>query len=913
MSFVLAMVLSVGLGSSKLFAENFDASGDYQYANSQSYSWTETTSSSTAKGQNNATSSQQTGRGFLIEFGSADDRLSGNLSGIFKYYAGSMVGYEQAGGNYYLYDSYGQRGVLSSAGGEHFSLESWNFRTSDLAKMDNLKTVDQWNSYLKSIGFSGEQLRRMKFDEQGNPAGTVYTKMGIKKGVEPDTIKKSEYNKDTDTYYYWTTTEGTGDEEKTVYHRVKKNDAEVADENTDYATTFTDTSIGDNGIEYQSMSLGLFSLLKETLSQGSNYAATLAVGDGANGMSLTIYKNSKPRQTYVSYDPVNTGKGNNSNPKAAQPFGTSYSDVRCVSEVLYTKGGMQYGTRNFTFEFDSTTANDKEQKVGVGGHWAASDTYINFDDLTGVRYDTTFNKVSLKDGSFTWSKDGNKVTGSINNTATRANMAMASSVMKYSFNGSRFEQINNEKQERTYLADNQMSVTYNKENTLIAKVGYTQNGVQEQAWYSDNTEDSNHDRGGTYYVSDYWGRQDSAWNDTNGSNFGSHAHAQAMLNQGKQYKRNLIEGKSIGNVGGLKSVNWYEEDIKKIASIPVSQRSAAINKIFDAKSMTTMLNFSNGVAALASTSIADATWDENIPEDAVYADDADVTSETKNETDRTQGVATHKDKTVTKTSGKGYAFTTTINAGGSAAFETKCNIVTQAKTVTTNYYIDPAIEGNIITDKAKLAEIFGVDPDSIEVENGVVTIDGVSYVAVNAAEINMMDGSGFQASNGEVVVVQLNSKDKDGNVSGLSKEKIQEIKDKVASGDTSVMFMGNIREDVEGNMAITVDTSYGGGVELANIDDVKEQITLASLGAAIEKGVITLEAFNETHGTSYTKEDVANAVSDEDNEWAIKNTNANIEQLEKAGFDFTQGNGIEKIKDAWNKLLKDPEEMQKYF
>ena len=170
MSFVLAMVLSVGLGSSKLFAENFDASGDYQYANSQSYSWTETTSSSTANGQNNATSSQQTGRGFLIEFGSADDRLSGNLSGIFKYYAGSMVGYEQAGGNYYLYDSYGQRGVLSSAGGEHFSLESWNFRTSDLAKMDNLKTVDQWNSYLKSIA---KKLRSARADAATDPMKTI--------------------------------------------------------------------------------------------------------------------------------------------------------------------------------------------------------------------------------------------------------------------------------------------------------------------------------------------------------------------------------------------------------------------------------------------------------------------------------------------------------------------------------------------------------------------------------------------------------------------------------------------------------------------------------------------------------------------------------------------------------------------
>ena len=927
MSFVLAMVLSVGFGSS-LFAANYDSSGSYQAANSQSYSWTETTSSSTASGQGDTTTSEQTGQGFLIRFGSAQDRLSGNLSGVFSYYAGSMVGYQQAGGSFYLYDSYGMRGVLSNAGGKHFSLEAWNFRTSDLAKMNKLSTVADWESYLKNIGFSGESLRRMKFNEQNDPAGTVYTRMGVKNASDIEDIDKDEYNVDTNKYYYWTTTKGEGDEEETVYHRVEKNKAEERKSGESYAETWTDKSIGENGIEYQSMNIGLFRLLKETLQQGINFSASLSVGDGASGMSLTVSENGKQRATYVSYDkPKKTSHMTVSNPEAVSPFNNSYSDVRCTSEVLYNSRGMQYGTKSYTFEFDSTTANDKQNAVGVGGHWAASYTFINYDNLTGNRFDTTFNKVAIGDitdkdgnvvltaGQFEWSNGdetgrNSTKTYSINNLGVRANTKLASSVLYYSSNGSRLKQVNNEKKETTYFADNQQSFTLNKEGTVIAKYQYTQNGVIEAAWQSNNTEDvKDGDKGGTYSVFDYWGRQVGSFNDTNGKNFGTHENAQAMLNIANTYKNNLIAGRNIGNVGGLQSVNWFEEDIKKFVNS--SNRSDAINKIFDSKSITTMLNFSNGVASVATTSIADATWDENIPTDALDATtSATRTTDKKNETDKTKNVSTTLNHTKKTESGKGYVFSTTINAGGSAAFETKCSILTEKHTQITNYYDDPAVQGNIITDKAKLAEIFGVDPDSIEVKDGVVTIDGVSYVAVEAAEINMMDGSGFQAANGEVVVVQLNDTAK-GN--DLSDKQIKEIQKKVASGDTSVMFMGNVKSDVNGNMAIAVDTSYGGGVALEDIDTIKKEITLASLGAAIEQGVTTLEAYNATHGTEYTMEEVNKAKNDKDNEWAVNNTNSNIDKLKEAGFDFTRGDGIDKIKDAWQKLLRNPEEMQKYF
>ena len=932
MSFVLAMVLSVGLGSGVLFATDYDASGSYQGVNEHTYSWTETTSSSTASNQTGSVSSELTGNGFLIKFGSAEDRLSGNLSGIFSYYAGSMIGYQQAGGTYYLYDSYGMRGVLaSSVGSGSFTLESWTWRTSDLADLEKCETVADYERLMKQKGFSGETLRRMAFDEQGNPKGTVYTEMGINDPSKVTEITEDEYKKqaNTDKFYYYTKKVGKGDEEKTVYCKVEKSAVEEKQAGKHYDEEWTNVTIGDNGIEYQSMNLGLFELLKDTLRQGKNFTATLSMGDGATGMSVTVSENGKQKATYVSYDKVK-GDGFNG---TKSPFGNGkvYNDIRCSSEVLYNEDGLQIGTKSYSFEFDSTTANSGERQVGVGGHWVANYTYINFDDVTGNRFDTTFNKVSIdkKDaGQFTTAMDGKTVTGSINDPATRANVRMANSVMEYSSNGSRFRQINNEKNEKTYFADNMMSITYNKENTVIAKIGYTENHVQEKIWQSDNTADQagDGDKGGTTSFCDYNGTVVGVFSDTNATLFnGSHASAQAMVNVANAYKRSLISGVGIGNVGALQSVNWYEKELKQIAAIPKSQRSAAINKIFDSKSITTGLNFSNGIATVASTSIADSTWDENLPSEGVESDDAKVTSK---ETKKVNGGTVIKGGSFpsyerlksSKTEvvgGRGYSLTTTINAGGSAAFQTKCDIITQKFELTTNTYEtvkDPAIEGNIVTDQKQLEDIaasFGVDPSDVTIEDGVITIknaDGstTSYVAIEAASINIMDGSGFQSANGEVVIVQLNGKDSKGNeIKGLSQEEIDALKSNIAKGETKAIFMGNVRDNLGGKKAITIDTGYDDGFKLgaSAVQAEKDKIFLASLAAAVENGMDVQKASDAltkynaensaANGKNYTMADaeseLAKAKENPDDEWIINNTKDNMQYFDKQQKEYNEG------------------------
>ncbi len=906
MSFVLAMVLSAGLGVSAFaITAEYDSRAAYVTANSRSYSWESVASNSTADNLDGTTSTTLTGNGNMILFGSAKDRLSGNLSGLFSYYGGMLIGYQQAGGTYQIYDSYGVRGVMaSSVGSEHFSMQSWTFRPGE-DPFSGCETVEDYENVYRTIGWSEESLRRMKFDEQGNPVGTVYTGMKITTSGAKKEVDEKEYKEEQDSdYYYFTETKGTGDEEKTVYYKVKKSDTREAKAGEE--ADFTNVSIDKDGIEYQSETLDFYRAIRDTLNNGQNYSVTVSLGSGAQGLSFTVAKDGTVVGTYVAYD----HSANETSPLGeTELFGKSYSGIRCTSQALIDKEtGLQYGTREYTWAADGTTANNKETQVGVRGHWAAKDTYINYDDTTGNRYDTTFNEVSLENDEIVRSEEHYNLS----DPSVRGDKTLASSVMYYSENGSRSEQYNNEKNERTYFADNLVSVTYNSHDTAIYKVKFTDNHVQEAIWASDNTEDQagDGDMGGTYQVCDYNGTVVAAYDDPNGKIFGGgHSDHQAMLNIANEYKQNLINGRNVGTVSGLKTVNWYEKELKQIASMP--NRSATINKIWDSSGITTALNFSNGINTVGSTAIADSTWNEdNFPEDAVMGDGVTETVSSTEEVDGgtvIQGGSFPSYKRLksskTKVTGRGYSLTTTVMAGGSSVFQTKCDIVTQKYVKTTNTYEtvkDPAVEGEVVTDKEKIAEIFGVDPDEVEIEDGVITIDGVSYLAVEAASINIMDGSGFQAADGEVVIVQLNGKDSNGKeINGLTNEEIAKLKSNIAKGDTKVIFMGNVSDNLNGNKAMTIETGYDGGFAIGQdaVNAERDRIFLTSLGAAMQNGMdgalasATMDEYNKRYGTNYTTADsdkaLANATADD--QWIIDNTKTNMEVFHYSQKEYNEG------------------------
>ena len=112
-SFVLATVLSVGLGVGAAFAGY--SYSDYADKFSSHYAG-------------------KTGSGSVtIKIGSEDDKLKGNLTGVFGYYAGTMVSYQGSGGSFTVYDSYGARATLSNSG-EKFKVTSFSFRTAQFTR-----------------------------------------------------------------------------------------------------------------------------------------------------------------------------------------------------------------------------------------------------------------------------------------------------------------------------------------------------------------------------------------------------------------------------------------------------------------------------------------------------------------------------------------------------------------------------------------------------------------------------------------------------------------------------------------------------------------------------------------------------------------------------------------------------------
>ncbi len=121
----MAMVLSVGLGVSDAF---------------EGYSYTDY-----ADKFNSYYSGKTASGSVRIKIGSEEDKLKGNLTGVFGYYAGTMVSYQGAGGSFTVYDSFGARGTLSNSG-EQFKLTSWTSRTTDLADMPDLSEYVEYEN-----------------------------------------------------------------------------------------------------------------------------------------------------------------------------------------------------------------------------------------------------------------------------------------------------------------------------------------------------------------------------------------------------------------------------------------------------------------------------------------------------------------------------------------------------------------------------------------------------------------------------------------------------------------------------------------------------------------------------------------------------------------------------------------------
>jgi hypothetical protein len=116
---------------------------------------------------------------------------------------------------------------------------------------------------------------------------------------------------------------------------------------------------------------------------------------------------------------------------------------------------------------------------------------------------------------------------------------------------------------------------------------------------------------------------------------------------------------------------------------------------------------------------------------------------------------------------------------------------------------------------------------------GVQTIDGVTYAVVSAANVNIMDGTGFQAADGETVMVQVDA------------EMAETLKAMLNKGETDVMFMGDVKADVNGHLTMAVNANYSGGFASgAEIADLKTAIQNEELGWVKENTAANTAIFN---------------------------------------------------------------------
>jgi len=314
---------------------------------------------------------------------------------------------------------------------------------------------------------------------------------------------------------------------------------------------------------------------------------------------------------------------------------------------------------------------------------------------------------------------------------------------------------------------------------------------------------------------------------------------------------------------------------------------------------------------------------------------------TKKDTKTLGGSFSAYDVSSTSTTDKGKAYTSTITVNNKGAayvqYEGYCEIRAAKATVTTTHYKDPAVEGEMwspedeeISDEEleqaikdgiiedddrdakekkkelalkKKAKELGIienyeDYDNLsdeakdDLEKGFFTKDGKTYAIVKANSINILDGSGFQAADGEMVLVEVNEETKN-TIKG--------------SDDKRIMFMGDVRESAAGGyltMSILNEEDgsilYGTGFKQG--DDVqaeKDKIFLISLQTSIQNGMdITeaskaLEAYNEQNGTNFTTADAEDAVANMSSadQWIVDNTKGNMQFFKnerknyKAGWD----------------------------
>lgn len=261
-----------------------------------------------------------------------------------------------------------------------------------------------------------------------------------------------------------------------------------------------------------------------------------------------------------------------------------------------------------------------------------------------------------------------------------------------------------------------------------------------------------------------------------------------------------------------------------------ANREAALRSI--KKALQLMREFNNGASAVmtAAFSVTDGQYNKDFKKE-YYENGQKVKNEdaekeinkagTTQGSGNTQNTVKHNYKVKdswTQVNKKTLSINLSINTFGAARIGYTANHTLQHKETAQSKETDKEVSYTVKSDPVVIGTqggFVGEDGKPLVNEDGspmtneqiaeYIENGGVVYVSVNASDVNIMDGSGFQAVDGEEILVRVANADVF----------------RALSNNTGnpVMLMGDVTNDVDGKKTMVMNLNYGGGFVMG-ADDI---------------------------------------------------------------------------------------------
>ena len=866
MSFVLAMVLSVGLGVSSLFANS--SRGDYGQSVQNFY----------LEQNSGASSSSSSGDGFTINVGSPEDVLSGNITTVFSFYAGIMTSYKLADGSVYVNDSDGIRAIMSAAN-DVWTVTAYNFRQSDLNSPDYPKLedyvktdengnplkdkdgnyifvseqaekdyVDKWKAFLKKRGFSDEQMRVAVLDETGKP-------------------KKDE-----------------------------------------------------NGeIIYQDPSAGFFTFFQENMAKGGDYTGTISQGNGITGLTATISIDTKPDIVFTSDFSCKDVEDNI--PGGVRITATyEYNKGHQTGSTEYTLEASDVNTEtgDITYTWKKnvsvTTYQDKEVELLDGSKVTIKervDITVKGLDVGATQAEVDAAVDRIKDIQFHGGSDEGFTT---QYTITRFTANETRKEMWDSKTGNTTKYMNGNIPTKVYNPDSpdmpDVVYDYTENNVMIGYKSVTGVGEDGTAAYETTACDKhgtvqgtvNGDVGYDKALSEiqavktaiaegrikdipadsivksfsifgkdlqdptaranfqkYFGWSDAYVNDMLNFDYGNGAIASVSMAYSEDLASNSNDETADGvqaettSVSGGTHTQWQTLDHKRTGWTFTS---------------TILIGGASAYQCVRNVVTSDVTVLEKDPavEGSLYPSDDDINNISEEDKEKMREAGLDPDN---KEDVKSYLIDKKADELGVQKYDEDGNLTEEYKLLQEGFYYDKET--------------------------------GKTYAVLSVSSVYLMDGSeDFQTVTGETMLVDLGTEGFD-----AGKTKAESIKKDIGS-DNKIMFMGRVGSNGDGQLILEMEESWSGGYVTntmdKNIEDVKNDIVKLS------NAVYNLKAGN------ISQEEYAAIVGEVNGDgaydWVIENSAENIDKFfaefgsgAHFSWDATDEEGRTGLRYAWNLLF----------